>query len=323
MSAAKTITDNLAAIPLDPPLSFWIGFNLFVLFMLALDLGVFHRKNHEVKFKEALTWSGVWVILALLFSLLIYSIKHNHQHSLLFITGYLIEWSLSVDNLFVFLLIFSYFKVPAAYQHKVLFWGIIGALILRFIFIMAGVVLLNKFHWLIYIFGLILIVSGWKLFFEKGKEIHPEKNPVLRLFQRFFAVTPTYEQDKFWIVKNGVLFATPLLIVLIVVETTDVVFAVDSIPAILAITRDPFIVYTSNAFAILGLRSLFFVLSRVMELFHYLHYGLACILIFVGLKMILAEWIRVPTVISLAVILGTIVISIGASLPHVKKEIKT
>ena len=291
----------------------WVGFNLFVLMMLAIDLSVFHRKAHEVKFKEALIWSIVWIALALLFNLGIYFWR-GPQTALEFLTGYLIEKSLSVDNLFIFLLIFSYFRVPALYQHKVLFWGILGALVMRAIFIAAGVTLIQKFHWLIYIFGGFLILTGIKMALEKEKEIHPERNPVLRLFRRFMPITSDYEGDKFLVKREGRYFATPLFITLLIVETTDLIFAVDSIPAILAITLDPFIVYTSNVFAILGLRSLYFALAGIMQLFHYLHYGLSAILVFVGVKMLLADIYKIPLGIALGVVAGFLLISVIVSI---------
>ncbi len=291
---------------------FWVGFNLFVLAMLALDLGVFHRKSHEVHFKEAMTWTGVWVVLALIFNAAVYH-WWGAQTGLEFLTGYLIEKSLSIDNVFVFLLIFSYFKVPPKYQHGVLFWGIIGALIFRAIFIAAGIKLLEHFHWLIYVFGAFLIFTGVKLAMEKNKEIHPERNFVLRLFRRIMPVTKQYEEGKFFVRKDGRIWATPLFVVLLVIETTDVIFAVDSIPAILAITKDPFIVYTSNVFAILGLRALYFALAGIMRLFHHLHYGLAAILGFVGIKMILSDIFKIPIVVSLGFILSALVLSIIAS----------
>ena len=291
----------------------WVGFNLFVLMMLAIDLSVFHRKAHEVKFKEALIWSIVWIALALLFNLGIYFWR-GPQTALEFLTGYLIEKSLSVDNLFIFLLIFSYFRVPALYQHKVLFWGILGALVMRAIFIAAGVTLIQKFHWLIYIFGGFLILTGIKMALEKEKEIHPERNPVLRLFRRFVPVTSDYEGDKFLVKREGRYFATPLFITLLIVETTDLIFAVDSIPAILAITLDPFIVYTSNVFAILGLRSLYFALAGIMQLFHYLHYVLSAILVFVGVKMLLADIYKIPLGIALGVVAGFLLISVIVSI---------
>lgn len=300
----------------------WIGFNIFVFIMLAIDLGVFHRKSHEINLKESLLWSGAWILLALLFNLGIYFIS-GMKPALAFFTGYLIERSLSMDNLFVFLLIFSYFKVSAIYQHKVLFWGIFGALIMRAIFIAAGITLIKQFHWIIYIFGALLIYSGIKLVFEETKEIHPERNPVIKIFRRFFPVTNEYVNGKFFVRQNSKLFATPLFIVLLVVETTDLIFAVDSIPAILSITQDPFIVYTSNVFAILGLRALYFTLSSIIRLFHLLNYGLAIILVFVGVKMLLEGILEIPIGISLVVVIGILVLSVIASLifPCSKKEI--
>ncbi len=298
---------------------FWVGFNVFVLAMLALDLGVFHRKAHEVKFKEAMAWTIVWIALALAFNYIIYRWQGS-QVGLQFLTGYLIEKSLSVDNVFVFLLIFTYFKVPAKYQHEVLFWGIIGALIFRAIFISVGITLLEHFHWLIYVFGAFLVFTGFKLALEKDKEIHPERNPVIKLFRRIMPVTEQYEGGKFFVRRDNRIWATPLFVVLLVVETTDVIFAVDSIPAILAITKDPFIVYTSNVFAILGLRALYFVLAGVMEKFHHLHYGLAAILGFVGLKMLVSEVYKIPVAISLGFIASALVFSIVASLIWPKKE---
>jgi tellurite resistance protein TerC len=291
----------------------WIGFNLFVLAMLALDLGVFHRKAHVIKIKEALVWSGVWITLALLFNLGIYFWR-GQETALEFLAGYLIEKSLSVDNIFVFLLIFSYFGVPPLYQHKVLFWGILGALIMRAVFIATGITLIEKFHWTIYLFGAILVLTGVKMALQKDRKIQPERNPVIRLFHRCVPVTEDYAQDKFFIKRAGRYLATPLFIVLIVVETTDVIFAVDSIPAILAITLDPFIVYTSNVFAILGLRALYFALSGVMELFHHLHYGLSVVLVFVGIKMLLTDLYKIPVSIALSVVAGILLVSVMASI---------
>lgn len=291
----------------------WVAFNAFVLVMLAVDLGVLHRHAHEVKLKEALAWSGVWIALALLFALGMYY-WFGPQAALEFLTGYIIEKSLSVDNIFVFVLIFSYFRVPALYQHKVLFWGILGALVMRAIFIFAGIALLQRLHWIIYIFGALLIFTGIKMVTEKDKEIHPDKNPVLRLFRRLVRVTETYHADHFFVKQAGHYAATPLFVVLLVVETTDVIFAVDSIPAILGITVNPFIVYTSNVFAILGLRALYFALAGVMQLFHYLHYGLSAILVFVGAKMLLADVYKLPVAVALGVIAGILLIAVIASL---------
>jgi len=291
----------------------WVGFNIFVLLLLALDLGVFHRGAKVIKVKESLVWSAVWIIVALLFNAVIYFWRGTDT-ALQFLTGYLIERSLSVDNLFVFLLIFNYFRVPAAYQYKVLFWGILGALIMRAIFIAAGVTLINMFHWMIYVFGAFLVIIAVKIAFEKEIELPPENNPVLKLFRKFMPVTKNYADDKFFINKAGKTFATPMFIVLLVIETTDIIFAVDSIPAILAITTDPFIVYTSNVFAILGLRALYFALAGIMELFHYLNLGLAVILAFVGVKMLISNFIEIPVTVALGVVVLTLAASILASL---------
>jgi len=302
-------------------LIFWILFNLFVAAMLAFDLGVLHRPGHVVKFREAVAWSLVWIALAAGFAVLLY-FWHGRTESLEFVTGYVIELSLSVDNLFVFLLIFRYFKVPAANQHKVLFWGILGALVMRGIFILAGVTLIARFHWIIYLFGLFLVYSGARLMFEDEEGIEPEKNPVLRLFRRWMPVTPDYEGDKFLVRRPG-LMATPLLVVLVVVETTDLLFATDSIPAVLAITLNSFIVYTSNAFAILGLRSMYFALAGMMELFHYLHYGLSVVLMFIGAKMLVSHYYKIPTGVALAVVGGVLMVSVLASLVFPKKATGT
>ena len=285
--------------------------------MLVLDLGVFHRRAHTVKFREALAWSVVWIALAVIFAVVVF-FWHGRTPALEFVTGYVIELSLSVDNLFVFLLIFRFFQVPAVHQHKVLFWGILGALIMRAVFIAAGVGLILRFHWIIYVFGAFLVYSGIKLFFQEEAEIHPEKNPVLRLFRRFVPVTKDYEGDKFFVRRPG-LYATPLFVVLLVVETTDLLFAVDSIPAILAITRDAFIVYTSNVFAIMGLRSMYFALAGMMEMFRYLHYGLSLVLVFVGAKMLLSHYLEIPTPVALAAVAGVLAISVIASVANPKK----
>ncbi|KAF0120083.1 MAG: hypothetical protein FD151_1775 [bacterium] len=290
----------------------WILFNVFVLAMLALDLGVFHRKAHEVKIKEAITWSAVWIALALIFNLGIYFWR-GEATAFEFLTGYLLEKSLSVDNIFVFLLIFSYFRVDPLYQHKILFWGILGALIMRAIFIAVGITLIQQFHWVIYIFGAFLVFTGIKMALQKDKEMHPERNPALRFFRRFMPVTEHSVQGKFFVKLNGQTFATPLFVVLLVVETTDLIFAVDSIPAILAITLDPFIVYTSNV-------SLYFALAGAMRLFHYLHLGLSSILVFIGTKMLLADIYIIPIVIALSVVAGILLISVVASLLRLRKD---
>src|SRR5215813_14413448 len=285
--------------------------------MLALDLGVFHRRARTVGFREALAWSSLWIGLATVFCAIVYFWR-GRVPALEFATGYVIELSLSVDNLFVFLLIFRYFKVSAEDQHKVLFWGILGALVMRAAFILLGVGLIQRFHWITYFFGALLVYGGIKLFRQKEAEIHPEKNPVLRLFRRFVPVTKEYEGGKFFVRRRG-LYATPLFIVLLVVETTDVIFAVDSIPAILAITLDAFIVYTSNVFAILGLRSMYFALAGMMGLFQYLYYGLSCVLIFVGLKMLLSNVYKMPTWVALVVVAGVLGTSVLASVLAPKK----
>jgi len=299
-------------------LVFWILFNLFVVAMLALDLGVLNRRSHRVGFREALAWSAVWIALAAAFAVL-ELFWHGRAQALQFVTGYVIELSLSVDNLFVFLVIFRYFKVPDQYQHKVLFWGILGALVMRGVFILAGVGLIRRYSWITYAFGAVLVYSGLKLLRQGETEIHPEKNPVLRLFRRVFPVTKEYVGGKFF-TQNGGLYATPLLVVLLVVETTDVLFAVDSIPAVLAITLNAFIVYTSNVFAILGLRAMYFALAGMMDLFHYLHYGLSVVLIFIGLKMLASHYVEIPTGWALIIVLFVLGVSVLASLLNPKKK---
>jgi tellurite resistance protein TerC len=299
-------------------LFFWIVFNLFVLAVLALDLWVLHRPSPIMKFREALGWSVTWIALAAGFAVLVYY-WHGRVASLEFITSYVIELSLSVDNLFVFLLIFRYFRVPPGYQHEVLFWGILGALVMRGVFIFAGVSLIRQFHWVSYAFGAFLVYGGARLLRQESMEVHPEKNPVLRVFRRWMPVTEDYEGSRFF-VRREALYATPLFIILLVVETTDLLFAVDSIPAVLAITLNAFIVYTSNVFAILGLRSMYFALAGVMEMFEYLHYGLSLILIFVGGKMLVAHYYRVPTGITLAVVAGVLLVSGLASVVYPKKK---
>lgn len=298
----------------------WIGFLAFVLLMLALDLGVFHRKSHEVKIKEALIWSAVWISMAMVFNYGIY-VYMGEIKAMEFLTGYVIEKSLSIDNLFVFIMIFSYFNVDKKYQHKVLFWGILGALIMRSIFIFAGVALISKFHWIIYIFGAFLIFTGAKMLFQKDEKMDPNKNPLVRLFKRFYPVTDTMNGDRFFVKINAKTFATPLFVVLLLVEFTDLIFAVDSIPAIMAITSDPFIIFTSNVFAILGLRALYFALAGITQYFHYIKYGLSTILVFVGLKMLMVDFFKIPVMISLFTILGILVISVVASLVFPKKEV--
>lgn len=291
----------------------WTGFLAFVLAMLALDLGVFHRKSHKVSLKEALVWTAVWVVLALLFNVGLWRWRGS-EPAMQFLAGYLIEKALSVDNIFVFVMIFNFFRVPASYQHKVLFWGILSALVMRAIFIAAGITLLEHFHWLIYVFGAFLIITGIKMAVVKDKEIHPERNPVLRLFRRLVPVTDDYEGDRFFVRRDSRLWATPMFVTLLFVELTDLIFAVDSIPAILAITQDTFIVYTSNVFAILGLRALYFALAGVMQLFRYLNYGLALILVFVGVKMSLVDLYKMPVAVSLGVVAAILAISVLVSL---------
>ena len=292
----------------------WVGFNVFVLAMLALDLGVFHRKAHVVSLRESFVWTGIWIALALVFNAGIWH-YFGSQKGLEFFTGYVIEKSLSVDNVFVFALLFAYFAVPPLYQHKVLFWGILGALIMRAIMIVAGAALITKFAWIIYVFGGFLILTGIKMIVKREEEIHPERNPVVKLFKKLVPVTTDYRGDKFFVRENGILLATPLFVVLLLVEISDVIFAVDSIPAIFAVTKDPFIVYTSNVFAILGLRSLYFALAGVMDKFHYLKIGLGVVLTFVGVKMILAHtaW-KIDTLVSLGVIVAILTTSVVWSL---------
>lgn len=297
---------------------FWIIFNLFVLIMLALDLGVFHRKLHVVSVKEALTWSGIWIFLAMCFNLLIYY-NFGQTKALEFFTGYLIEKALSVDNIFVFILIFGYFQIPAQYQHKVLFWGIIGALIMRVIFIFAGVALLEKFHWTIYIFGAFLIYTGINMLSNKNKKMEPDRNPIIKWFKQIVPTTNELHGDNFFVKISNKTFATPLFIVLIMIEISDLIFAVDSIPAILAVTQDHFIVYTSNVFAILGLRSLYFALANIIERFKYLAVGLALILVFVGIKMVIIDIYKIPIFISLLIIITFLVASMLFSLYKTKK----
>jgi len=291
----------------------WTGFSAFVLAMLALDLGIFHRTSREVSLKEALTWSAVWIGLALAFNAGIYCWQGGEK-GLQFFTGYLVELSLSVDNLFVFLLVFGYFKVPAQYRHKALFWGIIGALVMRAVFIAAGITLIAKFHWVTYVFGALLVASGIKMTLQKDKEIRPERNPVLKVFRWFMEVTPEYDGGQFFVKQHGRVLASPLFVVLLILESTDLVFAVDSVPAVLAITPDPFIVFTSNVFAILGLRSMFFALEGVVKRFHYLHYGLSAVLVFVGVKMLLAGVYKMSTWISLLLIVSILFVSVISSL---------
>ena len=291
----------------------WAGFIVFVLAMLVIDLGVFHRKAHEVSLKEAGIWSAVWVALAIVFNIGVYT-WFGPERGLEFTTGYLIEKALAVDNIFVFVVIFAAFSIPAIYQHRILFWGVLGALVMRAAFILAGGAFLHRFHWAIYVFGAILAVTGVKLLIQRNQEIHPERNPLVKAFKKLFPVTHELEGDKFTVLREGKRYATPLLLALVAVEVTDLIFAVDSIPAIFAITSDPFIVFTSNIFAILGLRSLYFLLAGVITKFVYLKVGLSVVLIFVGVKMLLMDFYKVPIVASLGIIAGILALSIVVSL---------
>ena len=304
-------------------LLFWILFLGFVVLMLVLDLGVLNRRAHTISLREALSWTAVWIGLAAGFAVLLYFHGHlmtgdpvhaNRQLSLEFITGYLVEEALSVDNLFVFLLIFRFFKVPSELQHKVLFWGILGAILMRAIFIAAGVTLLNRFHWVMYIFGAFLVYAGFKLLFQSGEQDNPADSFITRFAQRHLRLTDDFASGSFTVVRKGVRYFTRLALVLIVVETTDVIFAVDSIPAVLAVTRQPYIVFTSNIFAILGLRALYFALAGLIEMFHLLHYGLAIILMFIGLKMLAANYFEIPTAYALGVIVAVLTGSVILSL---------
>ena len=298
---------------MDLNIWWWVGFNVFVLAMLALDLGVFHRKAHEVGLREAAVWSCVWVSLALVFNAGLW-LYGGPKVGLEFLTGYLIEKSLSVDNIFVFVMLFTYFAVPAQYQHRVLFWGILGALVMRGTFIAAGAYLLQEFHWVIYIFGGIMILTGIKMALRGDAPMDPERNPVTRFARRFLPLTPRYHGQRFWVRETGRWVATPLFLVLLLVEFTDLVFAIDSIPAIFAVTQEPFIVYTSNVFAILGLRSLYFLLAGVVHRFVYLKYGLAMVLVFVGIKMLLVDIYKIPVGASLGFISVVLTASVVASL---------
>ncbi|WP_192821453.1 TerC family protein [Rufibacter sp. LB8] len=305
---------------MDTNILFWVGFNLFVLILLGLDLFVFHKKSHEVKIKEALLWSAFWIVLSLAFNVGIYFWKGSGP-ALEFLTAYLIEKSLSVDNLFVFILIFNFFHVPSAVQHKILFWGVLGALFFRAIFILVGVALIAKFHFIIYILGGFLIFTGIKMAFTNNdEEIDPEANPVVKFVSRYIPITNKMYGDKFFVKIDKTRFATPLFLVLIMVETTDIVFAADSIPAILAISKDPFIVYTSNVFALLGLRALYFALAGIMQLFHYLHYGLSLILVFIGAKLVLSDIYHLDMRIALGVVAFILTMSVVLSLIFPKKD---
>lgn len=291
----------------------WMAFMGIILFMLFLDLGVFHKKVHKVSIRESLIWTGVWVVLSLTFNLYIYHYV-GKQAGLEFLTGYIIEKSLSIDNIFVISLIFTYFKVPPQHQHRVLFWGVFGALVFRVIFIFAGVALIQKFEWMIYIFGAFLIFTGIKMLKEDEKTVEVEANPFIKFARKHLKITDKFEGENFTVVKNGKKYFTPLFLVLIMIESTDIIFAVDSIPAILAVTSDPFIVFTSNVFAILGLRSLYFALNGLMEMFEYIGYALSGILIFVGAKMVMTPFYHVPTTASVAIIVTLLAVSVLASI---------
>jgi tellurite resistance protein TerC len=291
----------------------WAGFAVIITIMITLDLGVFNRKSHEVSFREALTWTLVWVSLAFSFNAGILYFMGSTK-ALEFLTGYLIEESLSIDNLFVFILIFSYFHVPRKYQPKILKWGILGALVMRGLFIFLGIELFERFHWMIYLFGILLIVTGIKMAFGGEEKINPEKNLLVRLARKFVPITKKTYGDRFFIRRGGILAATPLFLTLLVVESSDVIFAIDSIPAILAITTDPFIVYTSNVFAIMGLRSLYYLLSNVLEMFAHLKLGVSFILAFIGAKMLISSVYHIPIYFSLGVIVGALAISIFTSI---------
>jgi tellurite resistance protein TerC len=313
---------------MDGSIWLWVGFIMFVLAMLAIDLGIFHRKAHAISIKEATIWSIVWISLSLLFNLGLYffwdkisfeSTYSNSEAALAFLTGYLIEKSLSVDNIFVFVLLFTYFAVPAAHQHRVLFWGIIGALIMRGTLIAVGAALLKEFHWIIYIFGIFLIYTGFRMASHQNEDLNPDQNVLLKFLRRVMPVTNTYAGDKFFVRRAGRLMATPLLVVLLVVESTDLVFAVDSIPAIFAVTQDAFIVFTSNVFAILGLRSLYFLLAGVVDKFHYLKLGLSVVLVFVGIKMVIVDLYKIPVGMSLGVIAAILITSIIASVIRARR----
>jgi len=301
----------------------WAGFTAVVVALLLFDLGIFHRKSHVVGIREALGWTGFWIALALSFNVLFYFWVRSEQGpetasrlALEFFTGYLLEKALSVDNLFVFLVIFTYFGVPAIYQHRVLFWGILGALVMRAGFILAGAALIHSFAWILYIFGGFLVLTALKLMFQKGEEVHPDRNPLLRLFRKLIRSVPDYRGSHFFVREGGAVCATPLVFVLFTIETTDVVFATDSIPAVFGVTTDPFIVYTSNIFAILGLRALFFVLAGMLGKFRYLKVGLALVLGFIGVKMLIVELYKIPIGLSLGVVGGVIGLSVVASLLH-------
>ncbi len=305
--------------PVSVSVWIWVSFTVFILLLLLVDLGLFQRNAHAVSVKESLAWTFVWVVLACGFGGIMYW-WHGYHAALEFFTGYIIEYSLSVDNLFIFILIFTYFKVPDKYRHRILFWGILGALIMRGVMIGVGAALISAFHWIIYIFGAFLIITGIRMFFHKDEDIDPSKNILVRWAKKVFPVTHEYHGQHFFIREAGRLTATPLLLVLLVIESTDLIFAVDSIPAIFAVTRDPFIVFTSNVFAILGLRSLYFALAGVMDMFHFLKYGLAFVLAFVGVKMCVSGYYPIPITLSLGIVVGVLGLSVLFSLIFPKKS---
>jgi tellurite resistance protein TerC len=291
----------------------WIVFGVVIILMLAIDLGVFNRKAHEVGLKEAIIWSIVWTVVALLFNGAVF-LYAGPERGLEFFTGYVIERSLSFDNLFVFVLIFSYFGVPRQYHHRALFWGVVGALVTRAAFIAAGVALIVRFEWILYFFGAILVYSGWKMLREKDVEVHPDRNIVIRAARTLFPVTSDFSGGRFFIRREGILFLTPLFLVILTIETTDIVFAVDSIPAVFGVTHDPFIAFTSNIFAILGLRASYFLLESILKTFKYLSHGLSVVLIFIGLKMLAADFLPIPIGTSLAIVMAVLTVAVMASL---------
>ncbi|HTD65509.1 MAG TPA: TerC family protein [Candidatus Limnocylindria bacterium] len=297
----------------------WAGFVVCILIFLALDLGVFHRSAHVVKFKEAFAWTAVWFTVAMLFAVALGYWK-SREDAEMFVTGYLLELSLSMDNVFVIALLFAYFKVPTEHQHRVLFWGIMGALIMRGVLIAVGAALVMRFHWVLYIFGAFLLFTGIKMFFAGDGGVEPENNLVLKLVRKFFPLSPKFEGQKFFTQLNGRRALTPLAVVLLMVETTDLVFALDSIPAIFGVTQKPFIVFTSNVFAILGLRSLYFVLANAIDYFRFLKYGLALVLVFIGAKMLAEKWVHVPTRLSLGIVAGIILFSVLLSVLLSKRK---
>lgn len=298
---------------METPLWIWIAFNAGVLAMLALDLGVFHRKAHAVSLREAAAWTVVWVTLSVLFGGWVWW-RAGHEQGLQFFTGFVIEYSLSVDNIFVFVLLFSYFAVPAEYQHRVLFWGILAALVMRGVFIGLGVAIIERFGWVLYLFGVFLVVTGLKMFRHETLEVHPDQNPLVKLCRRWLPFTSGWVGPKFFVRQDGRLMATPLFLVFVVVNVTDLVFAVDSIPAVFAITLNPFIIFTSNICAVMGLRSLYFLLASAMNLFVYLQQALAVILTYVGVKMLIVHWLKIPTLVSLGFIAAVLIVAVVASL---------